>query len=56
MRERGARDADVVHALVNAREARPSGDRWRVSGADLDGDELALVVVIGDGVLVVTLF
>jgi hypothetical protein len=30
--------------------------RWRVEGEDLDGDELTVVVVIEDGVVVVTLY
>jgi hypothetical protein len=46
-----------VDALQNA--AQCSGlpeDRWKVSGPDASGDELTLVVVLEDGVIVVTVF
>ncbi len=57
MHERGVLQADLRHALVNARScAVQRSDSWRVEGIDLDGDDLSVVVVIEDGLLVVTLF
>lgn len=57
MRQRGVSHNDLRHALANATGCRtqPEG-RWRVEGADLDGDLLSAVVVIEDGVVVVTVF
>lgn len=48
----------VKHALRNARDCADDGDerRWKVTGPDLDGDMLTMIVVIDDGVVVVTLF
>ena len=58
MEERGAQVRDVQFALCNATECRcqPENGRWKVDGADLDGDALTLVVEIDDGLLVVTVF
>ncbi len=57
MAERGAQYEDVRHALATARRCREQdGDRWKVSSADRNGDELVLVVVIEAGVIVVTVF
>ncbi|MBI4704199.1 MAG: DUF4258 domain-containing protein [Deltaproteobacteria bacterium] len=57
MDERGATRQDVQAALAGATECRaqPQG-RWKITGADRDGDELTVVVVIEDGVVVVTVF
>ena len=57
MGERGVTFGDVRHALTNATSCRaqPNG-RWRVTGPDLDGDELVLVVVLEAGMVVVTVF
>jgi hypothetical protein len=58
MRERGVYVDDVLHALRNAFRCR-LGDKqskWKVTGADTDGDDLTLVVVIDEGILVVTVF
>jgi hypothetical protein len=58
MRERGASRADVRRALETATgcEAEPD-ERWKVTGGvDLDGDPLGAVVVLEDGVVVVTVF
>lgn len=42
---------------MNARSCAPQTDgKWKVEGSDLDGDDLTVVVVIDDGLLVVTLF
>ena len=57
MDQRGASYEDVRHALANAHDCRGQHDgTWRVSGADLDGDEVTIVVALEDGVVVVTLF
>ncbi len=57
MRERGMTDRDLRRALMTATSCRlqPNG-RWRVVSADLDGDAVDMIVVIDDGVIVVTLF
>jgi hypothetical protein len=57
MRERGCTDRDVRRALslASACTLQPD-DHWRVSGPDLDGDDLVCIVVFEDGVVVVTLF
>ena len=57
MGERGVTLGDIRLALSNATacKAQPNG-RWRVTGTDLDGDELVLVVVLAAGVVVVTVF
>lgn len=57
MRARSVQEADLRHALTKAtRCASAPPDRWKVTGPDLDGDDLTVVVVIDDGVLVVTVF
>ncbi len=57
MQERGVREGDLRNALMNARSCAPQKDgKWKVEGSDLDGDDLTVVVVIDDGLLVVTLF
>ncbi len=58
MRERGAREGDVISALANGHRCtknKEHSDRWDVTGTDLDGDSLTAVVVIEDGVAVVTI-
>ncbi len=54
----GSAVAHVLHALKNAAECRPAteADRWRATGPDLDGDELTAIVVIEDGLIIVTVF
>jgi hypothetical protein len=46
----------VAHALEHARwcRAEPEDNKWRVKGDDLDGDELTVIVVLEDGLIVVT--
>ncbi len=57
MRERGVREGDLRNALVNACSCAHQQDgKWKAEGTDLDGDDLTIVVVIDDGLLVVTLF
>ena len=55
--ERTVQYGDLRHALVNASRCKlqPNG-RWRVDGKDLDGDDLTIIVIIRDGVIVVTVF
>ncbi|HET8539761.1 MAG TPA: DUF4258 domain-containing protein, partial [Anaeromyxobacter sp.] len=56
MSQRGVRTRDVREALCSARTCHAEADeRWKVTGQDLDGEDLTLVVVIED-VVVVTLF
>lgn len=56
MGERNVTFRDVRHALTNAHSCSAQGARWRVEGPDWDDDELALVCVLEDGVIVVTVF
>jgi Domain of unknown function (DUF4258) len=58
MSERGARRQDVIEACVKGERCSKGSEpgRWKVTGPDLDGDDLTAVVVIEDGVLVVTMF
>lgn len=57
MRERGVAFLDLRHALTNATRCTPGErDRWRVEGPDLGGDDLTAIVVLEDGVAVVTVF
>lgn len=54
---RGVQYEDVRRALSTARRCKAQdGDRWKVSGADVDGDELTLIVIIEGGVIVVTVY
>jgi hypothetical protein len=56
MHERGASAPHVRAALANAGACVASADKWKVTGPDLDGDDLTCVVVIEAGVIVVTVF
>lgn len=59
MKERGATELDVRHALRIATAARYQADRrnWRVEGGvDTEGDELMLICDLEADVIVVTLF
>ena len=57
MRQRNVFPGDVRSALVRSKSARAQKDgSWRVDGPDMDGDDLTVVVVIEDGLVVVTLF
>jgi hypothetical protein len=57
MGERGVSPQDVRSALVNAgRCSALTEERWKVWGPDVSGDELTLVVILEDGVIVVTVF
>jgi hypothetical protein len=55
--ERGARPEDVRYALMSALACRDQGDgTWKVPSQDSAGGDLTAIVVLEDGVLVVTLF
>jgi hypothetical protein len=57
MDERGVRRVDVTHALTSAKACRAQGDgKWKVTGGDLDGDELTVIVVIEADAIVVTVY
>ena len=55
--ERGVRPEDVRHALTTASTCSEQGDgSWKVPSQDTAGDDLTTIVMLEDGVLVVTLF
>ena len=56
MIERGVTVEDVRLVLTTARSCRAAGNRWRLSGLDVFGEPLDLVVELLTDVLVVTLF
>ena len=57
MRERGVYFEDLRHALANAAVCHTEAKgRWKVPGKDEAGDDLTVIVVLEDGVVVVTLY
>lgn len=56
MAQRHVRAEDVFCALCNAVGCKPGNElgRWKVTGPDLDGDDLSLVVVFEGDVVVIT--
>jgi len=57
MRRRNVTFRDVRHVLTHAAACSPSEKgRWKVTGLDLDQDELTVVVAIQSGLLVITVF
>jgi hypothetical protein len=56
MRQRNVLLRDVRAALTSAQTCHPDGAKWKVTGPDYDGDILTCVVVLEEGVLVVTVF
>jgi hypothetical protein len=57
MDQRGATERDVIAACARAKKCkRAAQGRWKVTGPDIDSDDLTVVVAIEDGLLVVTLF
>jgi hypothetical protein len=56
MENAGAEEQDVRSALQQSRSCcagnRPG--RWKVTGHDLEGDDLEVVVMIEDGLLIIT--
>jgi hypothetical protein len=56
-KQRRVRVGEMVTALAYAHDCRhEEGEKWRALCRDRDGDLLEMVVVIEDGLLVVTLF
>jgi hypothetical protein len=56
-RERRVRVGEIVTALAYAHDCRhEEGEKWRALCRDRDGDLLEMIVVIEEGLLVVTLF
>jgi hypothetical protein len=56
MRQRNVLVRDIRSALTAASTCLPDGEKWRVTGPDYDGDPLTCIVLLDDGVLVVTVF
>lgn len=58
MDQRGATERDVIKACASATTCRHAAEpgRWKVTGPDLDGDDLTVVVVFDGLVMVVTIF
>ncbi len=57
MRERRVSREDVRNALIEASKCQASkGDRWKVTGPDLDDEELTVVLVIEGDLIVITVF
>jgi hypothetical protein len=59
MGECGAEPEDAQHALANATGCELSEDgpgRWETTGPDLNGEVLTCVVVLDDGVVVITVW
>ena len=58
MNERDATLDDVRHALINSFSCDPRDrrDTWQVTGTDTTGDALSLIVVVVDGVVVITVY
>jgi hypothetical protein len=56
MIERGVTVEDVRSVLTGATSCRPAKDRWRLTGLDVVGEPLELIVELVPDVLVVTLF
>lgn len=59
MPQRGVEEEDVYEAIRSASPIACShneGNKWRVTGLDLDGDELTLIIAITDKAIVITVF
>lgn len=57
MEERGVSWRDVDRALVEANSCTAQRfERWMVVGPDLEGEALAVIVEIEDGLLVITVY
>ena len=58
MRERNATAEDIRAAIKTSTSCTAAQEeRWRLDGGtDLDGEALSVIVILDDGVLVVTLF
>lgn len=57
MKERSVSREDVRNALMNLKTCKAGiDDRWKVTGPDLDGDALTVVLVIEGDLVVITVF
>jgi hypothetical protein len=56
MIDRGVTIEDVQAVLTGAKSCRAAGDRWRLTGLDVVGEPLDLIVELAPDVIVVTLF
>lgn len=56
MIEREVTVEDLLSVLTGARSCRAAGNRWRLSGKDVVGEPLDLIVELMADVIVVTLF
>ena len=56
MIERGVTVEDVRTVLIDASSCRATGNRWRLSGLDVVGEPLDVIVELLADVIVVTLF
>jgi hypothetical protein len=57
MKERGVYREDVRNALTYLESCQPAEEeRWKVSGPDLDGDALTVLVAIEGDLAVITVY
>jgi len=56
MIERGVTVEDVRAVLMGHSSCRAAGDRWCLTGLDIVGEPLGLIVELAPDVIVVTLF
>jgi hypothetical protein len=56
MAQRNVTMKDLRSALTGARCCHAEGTKWKVTGPDVDGDDLTCVVVLESGVVVVTVY
>ena len=56
MIERGVTVENVRSVLTRTQSCRAAGNRWRVSGCDVFGEPLEVIVELLADVIVVTLF
>lgn len=56
MQQRNVSFKDAFAALAGAQVCEATGNNWKVTGPDVDGDPLTCVVALEDGVVVVTVY
>jgi len=56
MAQRNVTMKDIRSALMGARDCQGKGTKWKVTGPDVDGDDLTCVVALENGVVVVTVY
>ena len=57
MSQRGVTYADLLHALMNAKDCEEGANgRWKVCSTDVSGDGLTVILLLQNGLLVVTVF